>query len=91
VSNDRRRTLVVLIMGLVSARTVNLSHLAGTFCGPAKLASNYRRLQRFFQYVQLEAGWLAKALVAPRRLAPPWQAPFASSLQHDRTDSSVRG
>jgi len=83
LSNDRLHTLVVLIQGLISARTVNLSHIAGAFCGPAKLASNYRRLQRFFQYVELEADWLAKALVALLRLAPPYQ------LCLDRTEWKV--
>lgn len=73
LSNDRRHTLMVLIVGLVSARTVNLSHIAGAFRGPAKLASNYRRLQRFFQYVRLDEDWLAKALVAMLRLTPPFR------------------
>ena len=31
LSNDRRQTLVVLIQGLINARTVNLSHLAAHF------------------------------------------------------------
>jgi DDE family transposase len=73
LSNDRVHTLVVLIQGVINARTVNLSHLAGTFCGAAKLSSNYRRLQRFFQYVRLDADWLAKALVALLGLAPPYR------------------
>lgn len=83
LSNDRRQTLVVLIQGLISARTVNLSHLAGAFCGPAKLASNYRRLQRFFQYVQLDGDWLAKTLVALLGLVPPYR------LCLDRTNWKV--
>jgi Transposase DDE domain len=83
LSNDRRQTLMALIVGLISARTVNLSHLAGTFCGPAKLASNYRRLQRFFQYVRLDGDWLAKALVALLGLAPPYR------LCLDRTNWKV--
>jgi hypothetical protein len=83
LSNDRRQTLAVLIQGLISARTVNLSHLAGTFCGSAKLASNYRRLQRFFQYVQLDGDWLAKTLMALLGLAPPYR------LCLDRTNWKV--
>ena len=83
LSNDRRQTLVVLILGLLSARTVNLTHLAGAFCGPAKLSSNYRRLQRFFQYVRLDADWLARTLVALLRLAPPYR------LCLDRTNWKV--
>lgn len=83
LSNDRRQTLAVLILGLIHARTVNLTHLAGAFCGPAKLSSNYRRLQRFFQYVRLDADWLARTLVALVRLAPPYR------LCLDRTNWKV--
>jgi Transposase DDE domain len=83
LSNDRRQTLVVLIQGLINARTVNLSHLAGTFCGSAKLASNYRRLQRFFQHVRLDGDWLARTLVALLGLAPPYR------LCLDRTNWKV--
>ncbi|ESZ55376.1 hypothetical protein X727_33150 [Mesorhizobium sp. L103C119B0] len=68
---------------MISARTVNLSHLAAAFCGPAKLTSNYRRLQRFFQHVQLDGDWLAKALVALLGLAPPYR------LCLDRTNWKV--
>jgi hypothetical protein len=73
LSNDRLQTLMVLIVGLVNARTVNLSHITGAFPGPAKLESNYRRLQRFFQYVRLDEDWLAKALVVMLRLVPPYR------------------
>lgn len=83
LSNDRRQTLAVLVLGLLNARTVNLTHLAGAFCGPAKLSSNYRRLQRFFQYVRLDPDWLARTLVALLRLAPPYR------LCLDRTNWKV--
>jgi hypothetical protein len=83
LSKDRLQTLVVLIQGLINARTVNLTHLAGAFCGPAKLSSNYRRLQRFFQYVSLDEDWLAKALVALLGLTPPYR------LCLDRTNWKV--
>jgi hypothetical protein len=73
LSNDRRVTFCALLVGLISARTVNLTHLATAFCGPAKLASNYRRLQRFFQYVRLDSDWLARTLVSVLCLAPPYQ------------------
>lgn len=73
LSNSRRETLVVLVLGLVCGRTVNLSHIAGHFRGPAQLTSNYRRLQRFFQFVRLDEDWLARALVALLNLRPPFQ------------------
>lgn len=83
LSNDRCLTLAAVITGLISMRTVNLSHLAGCFCGPAKLTSNYRRLQRFFQYVRLDEAWLARSLVALVKLAPPYR------LCLDRTNWKV--
>ena len=52
----RLLTIEALIAGLVQARTVNLSHLAGHLPGPARHASKYRRLQRFFQFVRLDQG-----------------------------------
>lgn len=73
LSNDRMHTLMVLIVGLINGRTVNLSHIAGAFHGPAKIESNYRRLQRFFQHVRLDEDWLAKALVVMLRLVPPFR------------------
>lgn len=73
LSNDRLQTLMVLIVGLISGRTVNLSHIAAAFRGPAKPESNYRRLQRFFQHVRLDEDWLAKALVTMLRLVPPYR------------------
>jgi Transposase DDE domain len=83
LSNERVETLVVLIQGLINARTVNLSHLAATFLGPAKVTSNYRRLQRFFQHVRLDDDWLAKTLVTLLRLKPPYR------LCLDRTNWKV--
>ncbi len=50
---------------MVSARTVNLSHLAAERPGSALVASTYRRLQRFFQHV---------------RLGPDWAAPITAEL-----------
>ena len=83
LSKRRLQTLAVLIAGLVASRTVNLSHIAGHFRGPARLASNYRRLQRFFQFVRLDEAWLARSLVALLRLEPPFR------LCLDRTNWKV--
>ena len=69
---SRLQTLSWLIIGLVNARTVNLSHLASQCSGSAQIASTYRRLQRFFQYVTLEGDWLALAVVRLLKLKAPW-------------------
>ena len=48
LSNSRLETMCLLIMGMVNARTVNLSHLACEVPSDTKVESTYRRLQRFF-------------------------------------------
>lgn len=83
LSNSRLETMVVIIVGLVNGRTVNLSHIASQFHGPAHLASNYRRLQRFFQFVRLDEAWFARALIGLLNL----RAPFTLCL--DRTNWKV--
>ncbi len=40
---SRLQTLSWLIIGLVNARTVNLSHLASQCSGSAQVSSSYRR------------------------------------------------
>lgn len=59
LSKDRVETLAMMVIAMVSARTVNLSHLAAERPGCALVASTYRRLQRFFQHVRLEQDWAA--------------------------------
>jgi hypothetical protein len=68
----RLQTLSWLIIGLVNARTVNLSHLASQCSNNALVSSNYRRLQRFFQHVRLEGDWLSLAVVKLLNLSPPF-------------------
>lgn len=59
LSKDRVETLALIVVAMVSARTVNLSHLAAERPGSALVASTYRRLQRFFQHVRLGQDWAA--------------------------------
>jgi hypothetical protein len=69
LSKDRVATLAFIVVAMVSARTVNLSHLAAERPGTALVASTYRRLQRFFQYVRLG-----------RDLGRDWSAPLVAEL-----------
>ena len=62
-SKSRLVTFCVLLSGLAVSRTVNLSHLACHFPGDALHKSNYRRLQRFFQFVRLDADVVAQLVV----------------------------
>ena len=83
LGKTRLETLSWLIIGLVNARTVNLSHLASQCSGSAQVSSSYRRLQRFFQYVTLEGDWVALAVVKLLKLRAPW------ALCLDRTNWKV--
>ena len=68
---------------MVSARTVNLGHIACERPGSVRTASTYRRLQRFFQHVRLGEDWtlpLVAGLVGPARR---W------TLVLDRTNWSI--
>ena len=63
LSNSRLMTLCVLIVGVVNGRTINLSHLAAQFPGDALHSSNYRRLQRFFQYTHFDRDTIARLII----------------------------
>lgn len=78
---SRLESFCVLISGILISRTVNLSHLAAGFPGHAEIASNYRRLQRFFEQVWLCDRDLARLIARLSRLG---QAPWLLVL--DRTN-----
>ncbi len=62
-SNSRLETLCLVVIGIASARTVNLSHVSGEMPTQAKVESIYRRLQRFFQHVCPGQDWSARPVV----------------------------
>ena len=64
LGKTRLETLCLLVLGIISARTVNLTHIATERPGSAKVASTYRRLQRFFQQVRLPEGWSIGIVIA---------------------------
>ncbi|WP_171181044.1 IS4 family transposase [Ruegeria sp. HKCCD8929] len=71
LGKTRLETLAVLLVGLANGRTVNLSHLASQFPGGALHTSNYRRLQRFFQFVRLDVDTSARLIVRILKLGQP--------------------
>lgn len=73
LSKSRLETLCLIVVGMVSARTVNLSHLACELPSAARVSSTYRRLQRFFQHVRLGADWSAPLVVGLLELDGPWR------------------
>lgn len=87
LSKDRIETLALIVVAMVSARTVNLSHLAAERPGTTLVASTYRRLQRFFQHVRLGPDWAAP-LVAELAGLPASRAWY---LALDRTQWRIGG
>lgn len=83
LGKSRLETLCLLVVGMASSRTVNLSHIACERPGSVLTASTYRRLQRFFRDVHLERDWtlplVAKLVGSHRR----W------TLVLDRTQWSI--
>lgn len=71
LSKSRLVTFATLIAGLAQSRSVNLSHLAVHLSGPARHASKYRRLQRFFQFVRLDQTVAARLVVHMLNLERP--------------------
>lgn len=70
---SRLESFCVLIVGVLLSRTVNLSPLAGMFPTRAEIASNYRRLQRFFEQISLDSDQLARIVVRIGRIGSgPW-------------------
>lgn len=57
LGKSRLETLCMLVVGMVGARTVNLTHVASAGARGVQIASTYRRLQRFFQHVDLGPDW----------------------------------
>ena len=49
LSNGHLETLCLLVIGIASVRTVNLSHISGEMPTQARVESTYRRLQRFLR------------------------------------------
>lgn len=72
VGKSRLETLCLIVIGMVSARSVNLSHIASERPGEVQTTSTYRRLQRFFQHVSLDEDWALPLLVRLLGLNGTW-------------------
>ena len=83
LGKSRLETLCLLVVGMVSARTVNLGHIATERPGRALTASTYRRLQRFFQHVHLDQDWALPLIAKLLGLTGAW------SLALDRTQWKI--
>ncbi len=67
------------IMAMMAVRTVSLSRVASVLNGAVEIASNEKRIKRFFSEVEIEGEWLAKCVLT-------WlpKGPYLLSL--DRTN-----
>jgi hypothetical protein len=83
LGKSRLETLCQITVGMISARTVNLSHIASEWSGTALTASAYRRAQRFFQHVRLTLDWTAPLVIRLLGLKGPWR------LALDRTQWKI--
>ena len=72
--------LAHFLLALFKVRSVNLAELATGFGGTVRVASHYKRLQRFFRSFEIEPDSWARLLV---RLAPVGEGPWRLTL--DRT------
>jgi hypothetical protein len=59
------------ILTLIKLRTVNLSHLANAFENDVEAESNYKRLQRFFRFLEIDFDVIAQ-LVGRWLPDAPW-------------------
>jgi len=62
----------MVLLGMISARTVNLTHVATERPGRALVASTCRRLQRFFQKVVLPQDWAVGLVITLIGHPPAW-------------------
>jgi hypothetical protein len=83
LGKSRLETLAALVIGIVTGRTVNLSHAASLLHGAACHGSKYRRLQRFFQYIALDQAVISGIVVRMLDLGRP------KCLAIDRTNWKV--
>ncbi len=76
----RLNFLALFLISLIRVKTVNLQEIAGGFRTEAQLASNYKRLQRFFKDFPLDYSVIARLIVSLMNIPEPWV------LSLDRTE-----
>jgi hypothetical protein len=80
INKARRKCLAAALLALLTTRSVNLKRLAALFPTDAKTDSAYKRLQRFFRFLEIDRPSLAMLLVRWCRIPAPWH------LAMDRTN-----
>jgi hypothetical protein len=64
VNKFRIDFMALFIIALIQICTINLSHLAAAFPGDTKVASHYKRLQRFFRLFEFDEPIVAKLIIS---------------------------
>lgn len=80
INKARRKCLAAALLALLTTRSVNLKKLAVLFPSDAKADSVYKRLQRFFRFLEIDRESLAMLLVRWCQVPAPWH------LAMDRTN-----
>jgi hypothetical protein len=70
----------MFLIALMRVKTVNLVEIATGFSGEAKVASHYKRLQRFFKEFEVDYESIALMVVKVMKIPEPWV------ISIDRTD-----
>jgi hypothetical protein len=74
LSRTRSETLSWLVVQMARVGTVSLWRLAPHMTSSARIRSVHRRLERFFQYVRLDSGSVARLIVRIMKLqGSPWR------------------
>ncbi|MDV3002648.1 MAG: hypothetical protein N5P05_004303 (plasmid) [Chroococcopsis gigantea SAG 12.99] len=76
----RLNFLALFLISLIRVKTVNLQEIACGFRNETQLASNYKRLQRFFKDFDLDYASIARLIVSLMKIPSPWV------LSLDRTE-----
>jgi hypothetical protein len=64
--------LALFLVALFRVKTVNLAEVATGFAGQAKAASNYKRIQRFLRWFELDDNQIAQLVVRLVKIPKPW-------------------
>ena len=70
-NKSRLDCFVLMVLGIIQSRTVNLSYLAAAIISPATKESSYRRLQRFFKQFDICSILIGKLLISMSRAHHP--------------------
>jgi len=72
LNKARINFLAKFLVAVIQVRTVNLTEIASVFPGRAKVASHYKRIQRFLRFFEISYAIIAVLIVALIGVPRPW-------------------